>query len=194
MASTGFTIGKFRESAGMKKGVARPNLFSVTLTNVPSSANLPKDHFPFQCKIATIPPSTLGVIEVPYFGRMINIPGNRIFDNLSVTVINDEEYTIRNAIEKWMASYNSHEGNKSSTSGAESKAGIEIKHFDIKGEQSGSWHFVNCFPVSLGEIGLDWGSNDTAEEFSIDFAYDYWHSKGGAQGGGTSLSFSSDTN
>jgi len=33
----------------------------------------------------------------------------------------------------------------------------------------------------LGEIGLDWQSNDTAEEFSVDFAYDYWTSDKGAE-------------
>ena len=43
----------------------------------------------------------------------------------------------------------------------------------IGGEGSG-WVFTNIFPVALGEIGLDWGSNDTIEEFTIDFAYDYW--------------------
>jgi len=177
MASTGFTIGKFRESAGMKKGVARPNLFSVTLTNVPSSANLPKDHFPFQCKIATIPPSTLGVIEVPYFGRMIKIPGNRTFDNLSLTVINDEDYTIRNAIEKWMALMNSHANNIQEVEDVKDLfCGITISHFGVTDFPTGSWNFINCFPVSLGEISLDWGSNDTAEEFSVDFAYDYWTS------------------
>ena len=38
----------------------------------------------------------------------------------------------------------------------------------------GLYKFVNAFPVALGEIGLDWGSNDTIEEFTIDFSYDYW--------------------
>ena len=38
------------------------------------------------------------------------------------------------------------------------------------------WEFTNVFPVALGEIGLDWGSNDTIEEFTVDLAYDYWTS------------------
>ena len=40
---------------------------------------LKNKNFTFLCKIATIPPSTLGVVEVPYFGRMVNYAGNRTF-------------------------------------------------------------------------------------------------------------------
>ena len=51
-----------------------------------------------------------------------------------------------------------------------------ITHQDRIMESSGQlkWTFENVFPVALGEIGLDWGSNDTIEEFTVDFAYDYW--------------------
>ena len=34
--------------------------------------------------------------------------------------------------------------------------------------------FVNIFPVSISEIALEWGSNDTIEEFTVEFGYDYW--------------------
>jgi hypothetical protein len=30
------------------------------------------------------------------------------------------------------------------------------------------------FPLDLAPIDLDWGSNDTIEEFSVTFAYQYW--------------------
>ena len=80
-----FSISTFR-SSGMNQGGARPNLFEVFIAGQALPAN-----FRYLCKIATIPPSTMGVVEVPYFGRMVKVPGNRTFDNLSVTVINDED-------------------------------------------------------------------------------------------------------
>ena len=157
-----FTINTFRSSIGRQNGISRPNLFDVIISGR-GATDIPLN-FLFQAKIATIPPSTLGVIEVPYFGRMIKVPGNRTFDNLSLTVINDTNFSVRNPVEAWMAKFN-----------------IQITHYGIDKVPTGIWRFVNCFPVSLGEIGLDWGSNDTAEEFTIDFAYDYWTHPGGAE-------------
>ena len=168
-----FTISTFREAIKKQGGVAKPNLFQVNITNAPNG--FPASAFTFQCKIATIPPSTMGVIEVPYFGRMIKIPGNRTFDNLSLTVLNDTKQIMRASFESWMSGMNSHEDNTTDVRTV-LNADLSITHFDEQKSPTGKWDFVNCFPVSLGEIGLDWGSNDTAEEFSVDFAYDYWKS------------------
>jgi hypothetical protein len=30
------------------------------------------------------------------------------------------------------------------------------------------------FPIDISEITLDWGDNDSVEEFTVTFAYDYW--------------------
>ena len=59
---------------------------------------------------------------------------------------------------------------------------VSIKHYGVAGgnDSLGEWKFVNCFPVALGEIALDWGSNDTVEEYTVDWAYDYWTHAGGA--------------
>ena len=136
--------------------------------------------FRLLCKIASIPTSTIGVIEVPYFGRNVKIPGNRTFDNLSVTVMNDEDFKIRNGIEQWMNSLNSHQNNKSAITTAGQSGNLSgsmvIKHYDRAGNaiSGAEWTFTSVYPVALGEIALDWGSNDTIEEFTIDFAYDYW--------------------
>ena len=164
-----FSVNAFRSNALSKAG-ARPNLFECGIVGQGLPAN-----FKYLCKIATIPPSTMGVVEVPYFGRMVKIPGNRTFDNLSVTVINDEDFAVRNAIESWMNKMNSHVGN-TSVNPAGLFAKMTVSHHGRDGTAIGGavWDFINCFPVALGEIGLDWGSNDTIEEFSIDFAYDYW--------------------
>ena len=165
-----FSISTFR-STGMPGAGARPNLFECGIVGQSMPAN-----FNLLCKISTIPPSTMGVVEVPYFGRMVKVPGNRTFDNLSVTVINDEDMAIRLAVETWMNKMNSHVGNLS-TLPSTLFAQMTVTHYGRATASPlahGEWKFVNVFPVALGEIGLDWGSNDTIEEFTIDFAYDYW--------------------
>ena len=170
-----FDISAFR-SQGLTGAGARPNLFDMTLSGTGASTHgVNTNNFVYLCKIASIPPSTMGVVEVPYFGRMVKVPGNRTFDNLSLTIINDEDFAIRNGFEKWMNSMNSHIANKS-VNPSDLYAQLELKQYkrDQNPSDGGTWIFHTCFPVALGEIGLDWGSNDAVEEFTVDFAYDYW--------------------
>ena len=175
-----FTITQFRSEISKQKNLARPNLFEVNVTGKAINNSL----FPFMAKIATIPPSTMGVVEVPYFGRQVKVPGNRTFDNLSITIFNDENFSIRNKIEEWMSQMNSHVGNVQTGALADltTNTTVSIKHYGVAGgnDSLGEWKFVNCFPVALGEIALDWGSNDTVEEYTVDWAYDYWTHAGGA--------------
>ena len=107
-----FTISEFRGKALSNAGT-RANLFEVSIadisTNIMSATAV--NQFIFSCKAANIPAMAVGTIDVPYFGRVIKVPGNKTFDNWTVTVINDEEFLIRNAMEKWIAAMGTHEGN-----------------------------------------------------------------------------------
>ena len=38
------------------------------------------------------------------------------------------------------------------------------------------YRFVGMFPVDVSPIDLDWGTNDSIEEFSVTFAYQWWES------------------
>ena len=171
-----FSISDFRKK-GLVDGGSRPNLFSCQFTSTPSGlSSLSSTNFTFLCKIATIPPSTLGVVEVPYFGRMVKVPGNRTFDNLSITIINDESMDIRDGFERWMDMMNSHKTNQTWNTNILGTLVVthNIRSLNSSGDKK--WTFNEIFPVALGEIGLDWGSNDTIEEFTVDLAYDYWTS------------------
>jgi len=175
-----FTINSFRTEFQKVGGGARPNLFEVRIPN-PPQGTIDASQWKFQCKIAAIPTMTMGVVEIPYFGRQIKIPGNRTFDNLSLTVINDSSQKIRNGMEKWHNEMNDHVTNLENTELAILQTDISIAHYNIEGAETGTWKFVDAFPVSVGEIALDWGSNDAIEEFTVEFAYDYWTHSGGAE-------------
>ena len=107
-----FEINKFRTNALNNSG-ARANLFDVELSKITVAGTtlLIGDEFTFSCKAASIPPMAVGTIDVPYFGRVIKVPGNETFDNWTTTVINDEGFEIRNAFEKWIAAMGTHAGN-----------------------------------------------------------------------------------
>ena len=171
-----FSISEFRKK-GLADGGSRPNLFSCQFTSTPGGlGSLSSTNFTFLCKIATIPPSTLGVVEVPYFGRMVKVPGNRTFDNLSITIINDESMDIRDGFERWMDMMNSHKTNETWNTNILGTLVVTHNIRSLSSSGDKKWTFNEIFPVALGEIGLDWGSNDTIEEFTVDLAYDYWES------------------
>jgi len=173
-----FEINKFRTNALNNSG-ARANLFDVTISGA-TIAGLTPSEFNFSCKGAAIPPMAVGVIEVPYFGRVVKVPGNKTFENWSVTIINDEGFAIRNGFEKWVASMGTHIGNVQSTASSALESGLygsgTVIHYGKTGDASvlAIYNFVNIFPVSMSEITLGWDANDAIEEFTVEFAYDYW--------------------
>ena len=174
-----FEINKFRTNALNNSG-ARANLFDVTISGA-TIAGLTASEFNFSCKGAAIPPMAVGVVEVPYFGRTVKVPGNKTFDNWTTTVINDEGFEIRNAFEKWIAAMGTHEGNVSTIGGGTTGGVTSLygsasvsQYSKAGGTALETYSFVNIFPVNMSEIALGWDSNDAIEEFTIEFAYDYW--------------------
>ena len=89
-------------------GGARPNLFEVELAFPEEIAidNDVKDKARFLVKAAALPASNITPIDVNFRGRILKIAGDRTFDTWTITVINDTDFSIRSAFEKWMNSIN----------------------------------------------------------------------------------------
>ena len=176
-----FTIDKFRTTA-LSAGGARANLFDVTISDIDANlmTAIAVKEFTFACKAANIPAMAVGVVEVPYFGRVVKVPGNKTFDNWRVTIINDEGFLVRNGMEKWVASMGTHIGNVQSAASSNLTSALygnaTVQHYGKTGTASkiASYNFVNIFPVSVSEITLGWDANDAIEEYTVEFAYDYW--------------------
>ena len=179
-----FNINTFR--AGMTYDGQRPNLFEVTMSPNTDWANL--DGLNLMCKGTSIPGATLGTVIVPYFGREVKLAGNRTFPEWTVTVLNDENFAIRSQFESWMNAINSHSGNTRSTpvgpGGYVKKATVK-QYSKSSTIATGQYTFVNLFPTDLSEITLDWGDNDTVEEYTVTFSYDYWTTVPSGQTAGT---------
>jgi hypothetical protein len=172
-----FNVAEFR--ANMIGEGARPNLFSVDLhfptsvTNGSASAQKAT----FMAKSAQLPGSTVGTVTVPYFGRELKFVGNRTFTDWTLTIINDEDFLIRNSVENWLNLLNSHAGNvRSTTALAPSGYSVDasVTQYGKTGDTLKKYNFVGMFPVDLAAIDLDWGTNDSIEEYAVTFAFQYW--------------------
>ena len=163
-----FNINDFKTA--LLEGGARANLFEVTIATPPVSGSLA--NFKFLCKTTTIPTSVIAPISIPFMGRDIKMAGDRTFDTWSTTIINDEDFGIRNVLERWLDHIKSHTQVKQK---GKYKRTATVQQFDKQGDGRKSYRFINAWPTSLTEIPLDMGSGEI-EEFSCVWNYDYWES------------------
>jgi hypothetical protein len=172
-----FNVAEFR--ANMIGDGARPNLFQVTLAfpSIASNGTAAGQKVTFMAKAAQLPGSTLGQVPVYYFGRELKFAGNRTFADWSLQILNDEDFTIRNSIESWMNAINSHAGNVrngAAKSPSSYTVDASVTQYGKTGDALKSYKFVGMYPIDLAPIELDWGSNDTIEEYGVTFAYQWW--------------------
>ena len=171
----------------LSQGGARANLFEVTIAAPPVSGSLA--NFKFLCKTTTIPTSVIAPISIPFMGRDIKMAGDRTFDTWSTTIINDENFQIRNTLEQWLNYIKNHAEVKQTGTIKSYKKTATVKQLSKGGKTLKSYEFKNAWPTSLTEIPLDMGSGEI-EEFSCVWNYDYWESTtttGTTAGTGTTI-------
>lgn len=153
-------------------GGARPNKFNVIITNPFVAAADIK--VPFMVKASSIPAFTIGKIDVPYFGRKVPVPGDRTWEDWNTTVMNDEDFLVRNALEQWSNAMNAFRRNIA-TAGANPnnyKSTALVTQFGKAGGELRIYQINGIFPINIQSISLDWDTTDTIEEFEVTWAYD----------------------
>lgn len=163
-------------------GGARPTHFQVIITN-PFNP-LADIKVPFMVRAASIPTLTVGKIEVPYFGRRYPIPGDRVWEDWNTTVINDEDFLVRDALERWSNAMNAFRRNVA-TAGpnpATYKSTATVTHYGKAGNELRVYQLNGIFPMVVSSIDLDWQASDTLEEYQVVWAFDEMEVVGGATG------------
>ena len=184
------TISEFKSR--LLGGGARPNLFEVELTTLPTSVALPwqAERFGFLCKAAQMPAQTIANIDVPFRGRIFKVAGDRTIENWSITVINDEDFLFRNAFEEWTQQIANLDDNMGSTSPSSYMVNAKVYQLGRGSTQASQnnggdsnvvlkeYEFIDIFPVSVGSIDLSYDSTDTIEEYTVEFAVQSYRVKG----------------
>jgi len=174
-----FSATQFKSN--LSQGGARPSLFSVELHYPAQVRNKPSKQSKFFVKGTSIPASTVGSYDVYYHGKAIKIAGDRSFETWDTTVINDEDYAIRIALEQWMDLIAEHKLNTRKSGmnvvkegeDADYKKDIKVTQYKKNGHEAHHYHFLGAFPTNLSAIALDWGTQEI-EEFTVTWTYDRW--------------------
>ncbi len=161
--------------AQLKGGGARPNLFKVTI-NFPAYADGNSELTSFMCKAAQLPGSTIPSVPVPFRGRVLQVAGDRTFDPWTVTVINDTDFAVRDAMERWSNGINSHSENTGRTNPTDYQADLLVEQLDRDGSVLKRYDLRGAFPTLVSPIELGYETTGTIEEFTVEFAIQYWES------------------
>ena len=166
-------------------GGARPNLFECELyfpdDAVPedTTRDALTDRTRFLVKAANLPASNIAPINIPFRGRNLKVAGDRTFDPWTITIINDVDFSIRTAFERWMNLINKHEDNAGITDPTLYQKDLYVKQLG-RAQVGGTvpqteaqipvlkqYRFLGTFPTNVSDIALSYDSSDTIEEFSV---------------------------
>ena len=166
-------------------GGARPNLFECELyfpdDAIPegTTRDALTDRTRFLVKAANLPASNISPINIPFRGRNLKVAGDRTFDPWTITIINDVDFSIRTAFERWMNLINKHEDNAGITDPTlyqkdlyvkqlgRAQVGGTVPQTEAKIPVLKQYRFLGTFPTNVSDIALSYDSSDTIEEFSV---------------------------
>ena len=146
----------------------------------------------FLCRSASLPTHSQGLIEVPFRGRFLKIPGDRTFEAWTATFYNTSDFNLRAAFENWINIANQTNENVGVVGGLD-KLMQDVTIRQLSKESSGNakaadagggsksdvnnilrvYRLVDAWPTSVGSINVAYDSNDALEEFDVEFQFQY---------------------
>ncbi len=186
------TLSQFKSK--LSGGGARPNLFEVSVPAFPSAIesawgsgdDAENGLFKFMCKAAQLPASTIANVDVPFRGRILKVAGDRTFAPWTISVINDENFIIRTAFERWANVVSKLDDATGVTSPSSYMTdayvqqlgrGSTINSTTNDGANSSvlrTYKFYDIFPTNISEIALSYDTGDTIEQFDVEFQVQYF--------------------
>ena len=178
--------------ARLVQGGARPNLFEVEM-DFPSGVGIFDDEIDntrhrMMIKGAQLPASNIAEVIVPFRGRQLKVAGDRRFDPWTITVINDADFKLREAFERW-SNYIIKVSDGSGTINPTdyfsdwrvNQLGRAQTDLNTRGENSGAtlpilrrYNMKGCWPSAVSGIELSYDTADTIEEFQVTLQVQWW--------------------
>ena len=162
--------------ANLIGGGARANQFRVTITP-PSGIAIGLDvrRASFLVRASNLPAQTLGEIAIPFRGRSIYIAGDREFaDTWSVTFLNDTDFMIRNAMERWSNGINDLADGTGVIAPSDYQTDLLVEQLDRDDTVLKQYIFRNAWPITVAQIDLTSDAATAIEEFEVSWRYQHF--------------------
>ena len=159
-------------------GGARANQFKVTIP-FPGYAQVggETEELAFLCQSTSIPAMEINTATVNFRGRPIYLAADRAFSALTITVLNDTNFRLRDAFERWQNGIINMSDNEGLVNPVDYQVDAFIDHLDRNGATIKSYTLRGCFPTSIAAIGLDMDPTETIEEFEVSFRYLFFEAR-----------------
>lgn len=166
------TISEFKNQ--MRQGGARSNQFRVTLT-FPAyvAGGQAAVTASFLCKAASVPAMTIDNIPVSYRGRPVNFAGERSYAPWNITVINDGDFLVRKAFERWSYGIAHLEDTTGLTNASDYQATLTVDQLDRNDNILKSYTFYDAYPPEIGAMELSY-DNPNIQQFDVQFVYNWF--------------------
>ena len=148
----------------VKNGIAKTNNYKITI---------PEFNLDFHGKGTQLPSSDLGVIEIPYKGRKLKVPGQRTFAEWTVTIMELENMGMRIEMEAWMNALD-----EALTGKLSEKLGTDMPDVDVailgkNGKPTMSYKLYGVFPTSIASVDLNFDEQTAPLEYAVTFQYSF---------------------
>ena len=181
-----FDATAFRKA--LKYGGARPNAFEIQIvtTTSPKVAMLVTNagidgnglDITMMANGTQMPGSIIGTVPLPYFGRVVNVSGDRVYEDWQCAVYCDEDFKVRNFFERWnnMMSFHNYSTDREHDipNVSDYVCSVKIKHYTKTGKIDKIVELRNAFPYMVSPIELNWQANDQVMMFEVMWKYDYF--------------------
>tara|TARA_Y100000768_G_scaffold386230_1_gene374118 strand:+ start:810 stop:1445 length:636 start_codon:yes stop_codon:yes gene_type:complete len=179
------------------QGGARPNLFEVEM-DFPSGVGIFDEEIEntrhrMMIKGAQLPASNIAEVVVPFRGRQLKVAGDRRFDPWTITVINDGDFKLREAFERWSnfivkVSDGSGTINPSDyfADWIVNQLGRASTDLNLRGENNPAtlpvlrrYQMHGCWPSQVSAVELSYDTADVIEEFQVTLQVQWWEAYDG---------------
>lgn len=179
-----FNVADFRSQVH-KYGLARDNLFVVTVQGPQLGAEFPEQELRFFCKSVEIPGLQADTIDYQNQGHGHNEKrvSNMTFDNLQTIFMVDSGFRVQQYFHRWMQAIVNYDNRdygreyngmlpfevayKKSVAGT-----VTVTSYGYHSKEMGyEYKFEQAYPVSLGTTSLSWENNDQLLTLPVAFTF-----------------------
>jgi len=159
------TIDEFK--AQLIGGGPRANRFKIFIPRA-------GDKIEFLAKAGNIPSAVVGQVDVQWRGSILKLAGDRTFENWTVSILNDVEFSARTALEAWQQEIQEMGGGSGSTTTDYLISRAFVEQLNKDDSVLARYEFFNMFPLNIGAIELSHETVDALEQFDVEFAFSHW--------------------
>lgn len=176
---------KVNDFLGAFDGGARSNLFKCNITGQKGGGAFPGAGPGFQVYVKAIqlPEHALGEIAVNHMGRIYKYPGDRVYNDVQLTVLSDADMKARHFFEAWNHAFNKHQDNQGQKlTGQSGGAVVELTHLERDRSAVRTYKLNNAWCSDVSAVDLSYDNMDALVEFTVTIKYHYFEVSGGKAG------------